>query len=203
MPLPGQSEGLLKQIQGGANFADLAKKNSDDPAAKQGGELGFAHRGMMCGVRQRPLYSEDRRDQNREVLVRLSPCSVEERQDAQPNRSARCCHHPGTLFRQRAAAAEENYAQALTSEPSRTAWRRPPQPIILKWPHAAARRAGVISALPDSSQIIGKAFESKQGDPPQFAATGEGYAIFQVTVSKQLTRRFRQLEEPCCRRLPQ
>jgi peptidyl-prolyl cis-trans isomerase D len=40
---------------------------------------------------------------------------------------------------------------------------------------------GVISALPESSQIIGKAFQSKQGDPPQFANTGEGYAVFQVT----------------------
>jgi peptidyl-prolyl cis-trans isomerase D len=29
--------------------------------------------------------------------------------------------------------------------------------------------------------MISKAFESKQGDPPQFATTGEGYAVFQVT----------------------
>ena len=34
---------------------------------------------------------------------------------------------------------------------------------------------------PNSSELIGKAFESKQGDPAQFATTGEGYAIFQVT----------------------
>jgi peptidyl-prolyl cis-trans isomerase D len=40
---------------------------------------------------------------------------------------------------------------------------------------------GVIPALPDGSQIIAKAFDSKQGDPPQSAPTGEGYAIFQVT----------------------
>ena len=39
----------------------------------------------------------------------------------------------------------------------------------------------MIAALPDSSQVIGKAFQSKQSDPPQYAATGEGYAIFQVT----------------------
>ena len=40
---------------------------------------------------------------------------------------------------------------------------------------------GVIAGLPDGSQILRKAFESKQGDPPQAAPTGEGYAIFQVT----------------------
>jgi peptidyl-prolyl cis-trans isomerase D len=42
-------------------------------------------------------------------------------------------------------------------------------------------RQGVIASLPDGSQLIGKAFDSKLGDPPQFAPTGEGYAIFQVT----------------------
>jgi peptidyl-prolyl cis-trans isomerase D len=40
----------------------------------------------------------------------------------------------------------------------------------------------VISAFADSSQILGKAFQSKQGDPPQAAPTGEGAAIFQVTA---------------------
>jgi peptidyl-prolyl cis-trans isomerase D len=40
---------------------------------------------------------------------------------------------------------------------------------------------GVIPALPDGSQVIARAFDSKQGDPPQSAQTGEGYAIFQVT----------------------
>jgi peptidyl-prolyl cis-trans isomerase D len=41
---------------------------------------------------------------------------------------------------------------------------------------------GVIAALPDGSQVIAKAFESKQGDPAQTASTGEGYAIFQVAA---------------------
>jgi peptidyl-prolyl cis-trans isomerase D len=38
----------------------------------------------------------------------------------------------------------------------------------------------VISALPDGSQLLAKAFQAKQGDPAQYAPTGEGYAIFQV-----------------------
>jgi peptidyl-prolyl cis-trans isomerase D len=39
----------------------------------------------------------------------------------------------------------------------------------------------VIAALPDSSQLLSKAFQAKQGDSPQYAPTGEGFAIFQVT----------------------
>ena len=58
-----KAEGMLKQIQGGANFADLAKKNSDDPGSKdKGGELGFCHSAAHgAGVRQRHLHPEDRR----------------------------------------------------------------------------------------------------------------------------------------------
>src|SRR6185437_1264116 len=37
-----------------------------------------------------------------------------------------------------------------------------------------------IPALPDGSQLIARAFESKATDPPQSAPTGEGYAVFQV-----------------------
>jgi peptidyl-prolyl cis-trans isomerase D len=41
-------EGLVDQISKGADFADLAKKNSEDPgSATRGGELGFFQRGDM------------------------------------------------------------------------------------------------------------------------------------------------------------
>jgi len=44
----------------------------------------------------------------------------------------------------------------------------------------AVNRQGTIAALPDGGQMLNKAFLAKQGDPPQYAATGEGYAVFQV-----------------------
>jgi len=42
-----KAEGLLKQIKEGADFAALAKANSDCPSAAQGGDLNFFGRGQM------------------------------------------------------------------------------------------------------------------------------------------------------------
>jgi peptidyl-prolyl cis-trans isomerase SurA len=43
-----KADDLLKQIRGGADFADLAKKDSDDPSAPQGGDLGGFERGKLA-----------------------------------------------------------------------------------------------------------------------------------------------------------
>ena len=54
-----KAEGLLKQIQGGANFAELAKQNSDDPGSKEkGGELGFAHHGAMVPEFDNAIFTQ-------------------------------------------------------------------------------------------------------------------------------------------------
>jgi parvulin-like peptidyl-prolyl isomerase len=42
-----EAQGILKQIQGGANFAEIAKLRSADPSAKDGGNLGWLHQGTL------------------------------------------------------------------------------------------------------------------------------------------------------------
>lgn len=42
-----KADDLLVQLKGGANFEELAKKNSDCPSAPQGGDLGFFGHGQM------------------------------------------------------------------------------------------------------------------------------------------------------------
>jgi peptidyl-prolyl cis-trans isomerase D len=180
-----KAEGLLKQIQGGANFADLAKKNSDDPGSKdKGGELDFARRGAMVPEFDNALFTQKIGDTK---IVKSQfgyhIVQVEERQTAHSQSINEVLPTiQATLIRQKAAAAEENYAQALTSEAIKNGLDKTAAAhhfAVATTPLVGAQ--GVIAALPDSSQIITKAFESKQGDPAQFAATGEGYAIFQVT----------------------
>jgi peptidyl-prolyl cis-trans isomerase D len=46
--IQAQAEALLKQIKAGGDFAELAKKNSQDPgSAPKGGDLGWVSRGQM------------------------------------------------------------------------------------------------------------------------------------------------------------
>jgi len=80
-----------------------------------------------------------------------------------------------TLIRQKSAAAQETYARALTSEaikerPGKDRSGPSPEPDY----DATVGSARVIAALPDGSQLLTKAFQSKQGDPAQYAATGGG-----------------------------
>jgi peptidyl-prolyl cis-trans isomerase D len=46
--IQAQAEALLKQLKSGGDFAELAKKNSQDPgSAQKGGDLGWVSRGQM------------------------------------------------------------------------------------------------------------------------------------------------------------
>jgi len=55
-----KAEDLLKQIQGGADFAELAKQNSEDPGSKdQGGDLGFVKRETFIPEFDKVLFDSD------------------------------------------------------------------------------------------------------------------------------------------------
>lgn len=49
---------ILKQVKAGGNFAELARKNSDDPgSAKEGGELPWMQRGRLAPEYEKAAYS--------------------------------------------------------------------------------------------------------------------------------------------------
>ncbi len=180
-----KAEDILKQIQNGANFADLAKKDSDDPGSKDsGGELGFSQRGRMVPEFDNAIFTQKIGDTK---IVKSQfgyhIVQVEERQQAHSQSLSEVLPTiQATLIREKAAQAEENYARTLTAEAIKNGLQNTAGAHHLELvTNPPIGPQGVISALPDGSQLVSKAFQSKQGDPAQFAPTGEGYAIFQVT----------------------
>jgi peptidyl-prolyl cis-trans isomerase D len=180
-----KAEDVLKQLKGGANFADLAKKYSDDPGSKNaGGELPFAQHGTMVPEFDKAIFTQKIGD----IEIVKSQfgyhiVQVEERKPAHSQDISEVLPTiQATLIRQKAASAEDGYAHALASEALKNGLEKTAAAHHLEVATTPPiGRQGVISALPDGSQVISKAFEAKQGDPPQSAPTGEGYAIFQVT----------------------
>jgi len=179
-----KADALLKQIKSGANFADLARKNSEDSSKEQGGELGFFRRGATVPEFERALFSQKIGDT--QIVKSQFGYHILQVEERQPERHLSLDEvRPvivATLVRQKSTVAEENYARALTSEAIKNGLEKTAAAHHLEvttTPLVSAQ--GVIAALPNSTEILGRAFQSRQGDPPQYAATGEGYAIFQVT----------------------
>jgi peptidyl-prolyl cis-trans isomerase D len=180
-----KAEALLKQIKGGADFADLAKKNSEDPGSgANGGDLGFARRGTMVPEFDTAIFNQKIGDT---TLVHTQfgyhIIQVEERQPAHSQSLAEVTPTIQVqLIRQKEAAAESAYAQALATEAAKNGLAKTAEAHhlqVVTTPDLNSQ--GVIAGLPDGSQVVSKAFSVKQGSTPSFAPTGEGYAIFQVT----------------------
>jgi len=180
-----KAETILKQLQAGGSWTDLAKKDSDDPGSKDtGGELGFAQRGKMVPAFDNAIFTQKIGD----IAIVKSNfgyhiVQVEERQSAHTKPLSEVqADILAALERQESAVAQQGYAESLTSEAIKNGIEKTATAhhldLVTTQP---VEHAGVIPALPDSTQILGKAFTAKQGDPPQSAPTGEGYAIFQVT----------------------
>jgi peptidyl-prolyl cis-trans isomerase D len=180
-----KAEEVLKQLKAGGSWTELAKKYSDDPGSKDsGGELGFAQRGHMVPSFDNAIFTQKIGDieivksQYGYHIVQVeerTPAHTQQLNEVLPTIQA-------TLIREQSSAAQESYARELTSEAIKNGLQKTAEAHHLQLVTTPpVSQQGVISGLPDGSQVLAKAFQAKQGDPAQFAATGEGYAVFQVT----------------------
>jgi len=180
-----KAEDILKQIKAGGNFADLAKKNSDDPGSKdQGGELplmptsGFVPEYSKAAMALNPGQTSD--------LVRTQfgyhIIQTEQKDEAHAKSLAEVKDTIIPLLeQQKAGAAEQNYANELAGEAKKNGMQKTADAHSL---HLVTTdyigHDGVIASLADSSSVLTQAFTVTKGAAPAAASTGEGYAVFQV-----------------------
>jgi peptidyl-prolyl cis-trans isomerase D len=176
---------VLKQVKAGGNFAELAKKYSDDPGSKdQGGELpmmaasGFVPEYSNAAMALNPGQTSD--------LVRTQfgyhIIQTEQKQPAQVKSLAEVKDSiVPALEATKSGAAEQTFATQLAEEAKKNGLQKTAAAHGL---HLITTdylgRSGTIASLPDSTALLTAAFGAAKGAAPQTVSTGEGYAVFQV-----------------------
>jgi peptidyl-prolyl cis-trans isomerase D len=180
-----KAEDVLKQIQSGGNFAELAKKYSDDPGSKDNGgaypmtptsnlDPAYAKAAMALNPGQTSGLVRSQFGYHIIQTIAKQPAHTKSLTEVHDSIVA-------ALESQKAAAAAQNYANQLVTEARKDGLDKTAQAHNL---HVVTTdyvgRDGVIPSLPDSTALLTAAFTSAKGAAPQSATTGEGYAIFQV-----------------------
>jgi peptidyl-prolyl cis-trans isomerase D len=184
-----KAEDLLKQIKGGADFAALAKANSDDPGSKeQGGELGMIQRGVTVPAFEKAAFSLQPGQISDVVKTQFGYhiLKVEEKQTAhlKPLEEVKA-QILATLTRQQEANQQASYAQQLATEATKSSLAKIAEAHHLQLVTSDyVQQTAVLAGLPDGAKLLTQAFTAKPGSAPQVSSTGEGFAVFQVVDSK-------------------
>ncbi len=184
-----KAEDLLKQIKAGANFADLASKNSDDPGSKtQGGEFpmyptsGLDPAYAKAAMALNPGQTSDL--VKSQFGYHIIQTEQKEAAHSKPLAEVKSEIVP-VLEQQKAGAAEQNFATTLAADAKRNGLEKA---AAAKGLHVVTTdyvgKDGVIGGLADGSSLLTQAFGVAKGADPASVSTGEGYAIFQVADIK-------------------
>ena len=180
-----KAEDILKQLKAGGNFADLAKKYSDDPGSKtQGGELGFIQHGATVPAFDQTAFSLQPGQLSSVIRTQFGfhILQVEEKQPAHL-KPVDDVHDLilANLTQQAQAKAAQEYAAKLQAQAAQVGLQKMADQnhlqIVTTDP---LQQSGVVPGLADGTQLLKGAFTTKPGAAPQSASTGEGYAIYQV-----------------------
>lgn len=180
-----KAEGILKQLKSGVNFAELAKKYSDDPGSKaQGGELGFIQHGATVPEFDKTAFSLQPGQISPVIRTQFGfhILQVEARQPAHV-KSVDEVHDLilANLTQQAQSQAAQQFAAKLQAQAQQVGLPKMAEQNHLQLVTTQPLpESGVVPGLSDATQLLKGAFAMKPGAPPQSASTGEGYAIYTV-----------------------
>ena len=183
-----KAQGILDQLRkdNGKDFAELAKKNSDDPGSKdQGGELGWIKHGVTVPQFDQTAFAQQPGQISDLVKTQYGYhiIQTEDKQQAhtKPLSEVRASI-VDTLTKQKDAQAEQAFAQQLASEAQHSSLAAAAAAHHLKVTTSDfVASSATLPGLGDSAKFLTAAFAAPKNGSPQVAQTGEGaYAVFQV-----------------------
>ncbi len=185
-----KAEDVLKQLKAGGNFAELAKKYSEDPGSKdQGGELP-----LMPTAGLDPAYAKAAMALNPGQTSGLVKSQfgyhIIQTEQKQPAGTKPLSEVKDSIVQvleqQKAGQAEQQFAGQLADDARKNGMEKAAAAHglhVVTTDYVA--RDGVIGGLSDASSLLNQAFSASKGAAPATVSTGDGFAVFQVLDVKQ------------------
>ena len=180
-----KAEDILQQVKAGGNFADLAKKYSEDPgSAKNGGSLGWIGRGRTVPEFEKAAFSLPKGGTS--DLVKSSYgyhiIHVDDKQDAHMKSLDEVKPQIEAVVRQqkagRAAESEANafVTQARTNGLDKAAAAKGLPVTNTEY----VSRTDALPGIGSSPQFMEAAFSQTAKSPPDMFQVPQGYVVYQV-----------------------
>jgi peptidyl-prolyl cis-trans isomerase D len=184
-----KAEDILKQVKAGGNFADLAKKNSEDTAsAKEGGSLGWIGKGRTVPEFEKVAFSLPKSGTS--DLVQSSYgfhiIHVDDKQDAHVKSLDEVKAQIEPLIKQQKAgqAAQRESDQILSDARSGSLEKAASAKGLQVITTDFVSSKDVLPGIGSDQQFMTTAFGQNQNAPPELVQLHQGYAIYQVTAIK-------------------
>ncbi len=182
-----KAEDVLKQLKAGANFADLAKKYSEDvSSAKDGGSLGWIQRGRFPAEVDKAVFALPKGGTS-EVIDTGSGFDivrVEDKQDAHAKTLDEVKSEIEPIIKSAKSGASRRGARRTHCSPSpatlASTKRLRPKACKLLQPTSSAAliRCPELGAAP---RFMDAVFNEAEKSPPDEAQLPQGFAVFRVT----------------------
>jgi peptidyl-prolyl cis-trans isomerase D len=180
-----RAEDLLKQIQNGANFEELAKKYSEDPgSAKNGGSLGWIGRGQTVPEFEKVAFSLPKGQISGVVKSSYGfhIIRVDDKHEAElkPLDEVKSEIEP-ILQRQQAQQLAQNIAQTILNQAQKEGLDKAAAaqgiPVITS---DFFSRKDVLPGLGPAQQFMDAVFMEPDNAPPDMASSSQGVVVYQL-----------------------
>src|SRR5207249_6037434 len=184
-----KAEDVLKQVKAGGNFAELAKKYSEDPgSAKEGGSLGFIGKGRTVPEFEKTAFSLPKGGTS--DLVQSSYgfhiIHLDDKQDAHLKTLDEVKDQIQSVIKQqKAARAADSLASALLTQArtaglDKAAATRDLQVISTDF----VSRTDSLPGIGNSPEFMNAAFEQREKSPSDQVQLPQGVVVYEVTAIK-------------------